>query len=141
MGFTVQMQRRAIERLRVGASRPPKDIGDHRLFLTTGKRIYIWGISDGVGTCADVKDMDVIVVAKSNPGKNWERMYHKNSLPTSRYVVLSRPPTKEEEKKAHHLYGDNVELNTVELLRFVSRDKRGLHFKVVGKTSTYVEMA
>lgn len=76
MGFIIQTQRRAIERLKPQADRLQewpfaifkKDI---RFSFTDGQyqKIFLCGISEGYGTCSDIHGMNVAVFSDEKPSR------------------------------------------------------------------------
>lgn len=110
MSRIIQFQRRAIESLWNGLSekekekvRWSKDIRQDSSFFYESKNYQIvfplgfFGISEGVGTCADVHDINVAVFGKIDGTR--PKPYARYPLSSCGFAVLLRKPTPEETKE------------------------------------------
>lgn len=133
MGLYIQFQRRAIESLREHPEAVPvppiRDINSlHRL---EGSRLYVAGVSEGVGTCSDVTDMNVLVltdkptVRKINPAKL-----------ACAYTVLLRDLT-EREAVADDLANLGVARKCVELLSPTPQETGIVVFEQTDRSTIY----
>ena len=142
MGFCLTPQRRAIEVLRFKARVPPSGMEKQPLTLTDGRSIFLWGVSEGVGSCSDIKGMHVLVVGLTPPGMNpaeWSRWHH----PTQQYayIVLRRAPTNAEQEVCYRSNPWKPAIACVELLRYVGTDESGrLRFECTGEVETYINL-
>lgn len=137
MSFIIQMQRRAIESLR--PEKKPANfllLDDcRRVVLMDGTSLFPLGISEGIGTCSDIKDINVLVVAKTKPDGfhfDWQLLYQR----PVEYAVLVRVATDDEcwmaGKNPQH-----VGHLAVELLRPVQTEDRTLIFQRTDKLAVY----
>lgn len=143
MGNILNLQRRAIEALRHNAQPPPLSMKNTPLFLADGTRLYLWGVSTGVGSCADIQGMDVLGVGMAPSTLNIAHILpnHLSQLSkTYAYVVLVRPPTDaEREPRPRQSFGEYA-LGCVELLRYVETDERGIWFERTGDIEVHVNV-
>src|SRR3989344_4407879 len=135
MGNILNPQRRAIEALRHKAQPPPPSMKDTPLFLTDGTRLYLWGVSDGVGSCADVKGMDVLGVGTTPFTGNSARTVLNRASEEYAYVVLCRAVTDAERKG----WGQFA-VRCVELLRYVGTKEGAIEFELTGDAEVYVNL-
>lgn len=146
MGFILQNQRRAIEELKIHAENlcwPDifNDIENEFLIeefnfvLDCGclmADIYLRGISEGIGTCSDIKNMDVAVFGY-NPSKE---PIIKKQLKKCEYAVLLWPQNILPEGKTFCGSGNPVQ--TVELLKYKGRFTCSLPSFVKGKKREHI---
>lgn len=131
--------RRALEALKP----KQKDIFDFSQqdeFVLSGKRIYFLGISEGIGTCSDLKGINIAVFGRRKPEAC--RMPCKDAKVECRWSALLREPTEEEfqnelkdKKGIAYLV---VEL--IEPILLIEKDdgKRIYYFKSTTKKEFYV---
>lgn len=105
MACVKQWQRRALEKLRPWTIVPLvfSVNGKDEFYLINGKRIYLLGVSSGIGTCSDLKDVNIAVFGYEKPKfiifpRRWNK--------TCQWAALLREPTKKElqEKQAEGIY-------------------------------------
>lgn len=138
MGLIIQMQRRAIERLRDNAPSPLSDMEAKILTLADGTRIYPWGTSTGEGSCSDIKGMNVLVVGSSPFGSD---VWLRGPLQKHAYVVLSREVTDAEREEYYRRNPWKPGLGCVELLRHVRTDEQSVIFERTGRVEIYIVLA
>lgn len=152
MGRVLQTQRRAIESLRSAAmelnSHKELDSVDmNKVVLCSLNEVYVlepgrtmiypWGTSVGVGTCSDIRGMNVLVMGL-NELKEMFPVFEPHE-----YVVLCRSVTDEErrEYKEVNRYGGDPSLACVELIWFVRRFPfHTITFARTGKKQVYVSL-
>ena len=99
-----QYQRRAIESLWRSLSvseqnkvELPKGISERSRFVCDGQEVCFWGVSPGVGTCADIPGLNVAVFGDSRPAAP-----SRLKLEDCKFAVLLRCPRPGE--------GDNLDI-------------------------------
>lgn len=127
-----QFQRRAIESLRPGDDLPA-DFSAVDFALGDGRPLYYLGASEGIGTCADIHGMWVLVLGTVCPKPN---VPVGNRLSVCRYAVLLRDPTADERQKFYQ--GSVVCLECVERLSFVEHSGGIARFALTEKSACYV---
>ena len=136
MGIVLQAQRRAIEALREDAKPLPQNIESTEIFSGDGERLYIAGVSHGIGTCSDLFDMDVLVLCGLPPRDGKPRIPNGASIGASQYAVLLRSPTERELKKSREYLAATC-LLTVELLEPIEASKEKIVFRLTGRSRCY----
>ncbi|MGB0757747.1 MAG: hypothetical protein ACPGO5_04810 [Patescibacteria group bacterium] len=135
MASVKQFQRRAIERLLPYADPLPVSCNTKRFCLCSGGRLYKLGASQGVGTCSDVLDVDVLVVGRRQVCGSGAYVRSRSFAA----IVLIRPATRKERKLARA--GVDQTIMTVELLIVKRQTKSTVYFSRSGKRSYYVKLA
>jgi len=138
MGLVFQLQRRAIEDLRhEDEAIPVTDLESLRTISTSnGERLYVVGISPGIGTCSDVLDMDVLVLADAPVIEQ-----RKVGRLACAYAVLVRDLT-DQERLTDSFSKQGVARKCVELLKLLNTDDDGTTvFDRTGKVSIYTKLA
>ncbi len=105
MGYISQRQRRAIESLRFYATPLPNLA--HPFFLGH-RHVYILGISTGIGTCSDVRDVDVLVLGLGPVMR--PHIPFGCSIERCAYAVLERDATAGEKEEYSYFVHGCVEL-------------------------------
>jgi hypothetical protein len=148
MASILNPQRRAIEQF--WPDPLPENIATAKLFMINwdaewdeaGHRqpLYVLGISDGVGTCARVQGMDVLVLgaAPPDPGEKM-RNYTPERAAKCAYAVLLCDPTEGERNKANRLVREVIKC--VELLRIAEAGKYEIVFFRSDRRETYPKLA
>ena len=133
MGLYVQFQRRAIESLRDHPEAiPTPPIADaSKIHSSQGNKLYIAGVSNGIGTCSDVLDMDVLVLTDKPV-----RQHIKPEQLACAYTVLLRDLT-EKEIVADDLARLGVARRCVELLSPTPQDAGLVVFEPTDRSSIY----
>lgn len=137
MGLVFQLQRRAIEDLRNEVGAAPITCGDIGGYIqtSTGERLYIAGISPGIGTCSDVHGMDVLVLSESPIAEQ----RNIGELACA-YAVLVRDLTGQE-ATTDSLARSGVARRCVELLQPVGVSENGAAvFDRTGNISIYTKL-
>ncbi len=133
MGLVIQFQRRAIERV---MHQETLRLDKNQRYHLGESEIYLYGISEGVGTCSDERyhGIDIAVFGKLKPD-GAER-----DLPRSCYgAVLLRMPYKDE--KGISFIGKVTNTTcAVEGLKVVQRNGDGYRFSSNGKTELYTDI-
>ncbi len=136
MGFVIQMQRRAIERLyRHVDVRTIPNLTNKILKTATGSRLFVQGVSRGFGTCSQVHGVDVAVLGF--------RTYYMQDTSTlhmhCKYCVLVQEATPAE-YKARNTHSEDVTLMRVELLGVSQASSNSIEFLQTGITSWYIPL-
>lgn len=132
MAHILQNQRGAIESLREGSLPPPSNVEKARLFLRDEERfteLFIGGVSMGFGTCASIKDLDVLVLS-TRPRERPLQPRRKQEPAECAYTVL---PLNLKERKV----GGTI-LSGVQRLDPVTVEKNRIIFVRTGEIVTYV---
>ncbi|MBI5733232.1 hypothetical protein HY967_04795 [Candidatus Jorgensenbacteria bacterium] len=163
MGFIIQMQRRAIEsfRGRIRTAWPADKFRRGKFdFSLVGERspvvhgmqpLVCLGISEGIGTCSDIKGMSVAVLGYKWHGENDKEYKDQGRLSKCAYAVLLWPysilPLEREEKIKKY---DPLEpKSVVELISFVrfeewrdlaNRLHTSFYFERTGIIKPYINM-
>lgn len=130
MGLVLQTQRRGIEELHKHAEPLPHLDITTPLVLPDGTPLHILGVSNGVGSCSDIHDMDVLVVGTRPRVDGPPRFPYGSSATTCSYMVLL-----DEHDPDHTPHGPWH--NTLELLR-VTLDGARFLCEPTGHKSRYV---
>lgn len=136
MGLYIQFQRAAIETFveEPEAVAPPSIRDLSSIFDSNGNQLYYGGISDGVGTCADIKGMDVLGLTDS---PTTDRRYDKAAKFACSYTILVRSLTLEE-RAEDSLAQEGVARSCVELLNPLPiQDESRIIFERTGKVAIY----
>ena len=138
MGLVLQTQRRALERA-IGANH--QDLSrPRRYYLKQGHHgqieIFFCGVSRGVGTCADLHDLDIAVFGYENPGDPPPRLPEKAVW----FSTLVRQPTHSEKRLASAQTNGNQGLMIVETLKLVKVADHVVLFEQDGRTADYVPL-
>jgi len=137
MGFILQQQRRAIEAV---FSPIALTLFPDCSFVFEGTPLNLLGVSEGVGTCANVKDINVAVFSMEFP---FNPEFHRlPEFPTRCLgAVILRNPTKIEidelKKERHYLEQGRL---AVEGLRFAAVSPKQFRFQSNGRSTTYVRL-
>ncbi len=137
MGLVIQFQRRAIEShvREPEAVIPPNLTGATRIGGPDGTSFYYAGVSQGIGTCSDIHDMDVLVLSNNPTAQSREV----GGLSCA-YTVLVRRLTPEE-SAADHLAKIGISRLCAELLRPIPVQDDGLVvFEPTGKNTFYTNV-
>lgn len=131
MGFILQTQRRAIEKLFSPEFKVELKVRRKQRYYLEGKEIFLLGISRGVGSCSDYHDINFAVFGKKGSSKF-------PSLDTIECAggVLLREPHKEESKK----WKDDAAILVVEKLRVLSEEDAVICFTKTEKQTSYVPL-
>lgn len=134
-------QRRALEALKP----KQKDIFDFSQqdeFVLSGKRIYLLGISEGIGTCSDLHGINIAVLGWIQPESIRMPMQSQNKKITCSWSALLREPTEEEFQ--NELKGKKgiayLVVELIEPILLIEKDdgKRIYYFKSTTKKEFYV---
>ncbi len=98
MSRILQQQRRAIESLKRKGEPIPPNLESAQLLLEDGTKLSVLGISTGVGTCADIHGVDVLVLGMAPP-IDGPRII-RSTLENCQYVVLLRCLSPEERRNS-----------------------------------------
>jgi hypothetical protein len=136
MGLVIQFQRRAIESLNdePEAVPPPANLDADQIYTADGKQLHIAGISEGIGTCSDIKKMDVLVLSELPP----VRVRSHGELACA-YTVLLRP-LDEQEVQGDILAKQGVARMCVELLEPQEAQSEGIIFDRTDKSVPYTNI-
>jgi len=142
MGRIRNFQRRAIESLVKWEETINADVDWDGVKLLSGERLYVLGISDGVGTCSDVHGLYVLVLGLKPPKDGKPYILPGEKIEDCSYAVLLRELTEEEwkeEREARKV--DNISLACVELLEQLQIGRKQAVFDGTGKKECYVALA
>lgn len=136
-----QYQRRALEALKPEETQSIQ-ISNTDKFYLNNKRIYLLGISEGIGTCSDLYGIYIAVFSFSKPENVRVPMGHQEVICS--WSALLREPTKEEFRNRLKDKNDIsylvVELIEPILLAEKDDGKRIYYFKSTTKKNFYVNI-
>jgi hypothetical protein len=128
MACVKQWQRRVIEGLAPHAQLLTLPDSEMQFFLGS-RRLFPLGISNGIGTCADLANLDVLVLGLAPPGEP----RHAAGIGNCRYAVLLRNCTAEEKASA----GGVLVNSAVDLLRVTRRSGVSIIFSLTPHKQLY----
>ena len=138
--FLSTPQRRAFEQLR-----PPEDniihLGEGRQYFLHGKEIFLAGVSEGKGTCADVKDVHIAVFVLDEPSPEEVRSYaflRSRQPQVCNFSVLRRQPTDDELAEARKGQEPGTLILVGEGIRWCNYQNGIFHFVRDGRKSSYL---
>ena len=134
MAFVLNTQRRGLEEAigtkYVDLHKPRRYYLKQKYYGET--EIFFWGVSDGVGTCADLHGIDIAVFGYENPGDPPPCRPEKEVW----FSTLVRPPTYSEKK-----LGGSDPMRIVEALKPVRVTDEMIVFEQNGGVAVYVPLA
>lgn len=137
MGLVIQMQRRAIE---VVFDKLDLRIGSGSGFILNGSNLDLLGISDGTGTCSDIKGIDIAVFSLDFPFNPKHHRPLKFPISCGGAILLRNLTPEEIEKNKSVL--SNSSLCAVEGLRLSKPPANNIYnFHSNNRSTTYVALA
>jgi len=140
MSCVKHWQRRALERL--GPRKiVPLTVSAKDKYYLDGKRIYLLGTSIGIGTCSDLKDINIAVFGREKPAS--PRFPRNGSESICQWAALLRRPTEKELQEERN--GRDIRcLLAVEGIKIskLEKDKgfNRVYFVLTGKKELYVNI-
>ena len=136
MGLIIQTQRRAIEELFCYNGQARMELNDKQIFTTYGDRLYLLGISQGLGSCYDVWGANVAVLVKQIPIQ--QRFIKTKTGGVTRAVLLHKNSV------LKHLIKNQNSLPRsflcVELLHLKTANSKSVIFSLTGRKAFYVPL-
>lgn len=145
-------QRKALEELQPEKKVPPLFLKRGDRYFLSRKEIFLLDISDGIGTCADLKLVNIAVFGEKGPSKfpTQYKLQKLNSDVTDRlskvkceFAVFLRTPTAKEKKRQFEEEGHprtDQSSMMAERLSQVSTNDRTLYFVLSGKKKIYLSI-
>ena len=135
-------QRRAFEELRPKGDDPIYICPGHLYFLDR-KEIFFVGVSEGIGTCADLKGVNIAVFTTHKPSEEQRQEYAvllRSQLRICQFSVLRREPTDDELQRIKESEGPNTLILVGEGLLVVNNRSGVFNFVRNSKKSVYVNI-
>ena len=143
MACIIQMQRRAIERLRPRRPTWPRhclekagrNLTSLSLKLESGLELFLYGISQGVGTCSDIHGMNVAVLGVNPPSVKLNPETRDELLRSEYFVLLTDPNriacSSPPKQKLEVLFAEEVKFDQTRIK---------ITFRKTGRSTTYVNL-